>query len=106
VFIKASLKFEGDSPRFTANFAEALNKVTAKARKGLQVMISSKVPLDAIKEALKDANSGRGQGEVWVIVFLDTGERVDVKLKGGFAITPEVMREIRSISGIKDIEEL
>ncbi|MBT4932174.1 MAG: hypothetical protein HON18_01900, partial [Rhodospirillaceae bacterium] len=102
----ASVQFEGETPRFTANSAEPLDKVAAKAQSGLQVTISSEAPLAAIKEALKDANSGRGQGEVRVVALLDTGERVDVKLKGGFAITPEVMQQIRSIAGIEELQEL
>ena len=106
LFIKASVQFEGETPRFTANSAEPLDKVAAKAQSGLQVTISSEAPLAAIKEALKDANSGRGQGEVRVVALLDTGERVDVKLKGGFAITPEVMQQIRSIAGIEELQEL
>ena len=106
LFIKASVQFEGETPRFTANSVEPLDKVAARAQCGLSLTIRAEAPLAAIKEALEDANCGRGKGEVRVVAVLDTGEKVGVKLKGGFAITPETLLQIRSIPGIEDIQEL
>jgi len=106
LFIKGSVQFEGEAPRFTANSVEMLDSLAARSQSGLSLTIRSETPLEAIKEALKDANSGRGQGEVLVTVRLDDGGEVDVKLKGGFAITAEIMQQIRSISGIEDLQEL
>ena len=106
LFIKASVQFEGETPRFTANSVEPLDKVAARAQCGLSLTIRAEAPLAAIKEALEDANCGRGKGAVRVVAVLDTGEKVGVKLKGGFAITPEILLQIRSIPGIEDIQEL
>jgi DNA polymerase-3 subunit alpha len=106
LFIKGSVQFEGEQERITANSVEPLDKVAARAQSGLCLTIHSKSPLQAIKDALKDANSGRGQGEVRVIAMLENGEKIGVRLKGGFAITPEIMQLIRSIPGIDEVQEL
>lgn len=106
LFIKASIQFEGEQPRFTANSVEPLDKVAARVQSGLSLTIRSEIPLAALKEAFKDANRGRGQGQVRVIALLDNGQKVGVKLKGGFAITPEVMQKIRLIPGIEDLQEI
>ncbi|NQU57347.1 MAG: DNA polymerase III subunit alpha [Rhodospirillales bacterium] len=106
LFIKGAVQFEGEQERISANSVEPLDKVAARAQSGLCLTVRSETPLAAIKEVLKDANSGRGQGEIRLIAVLDSGEKVGVKLKGGFAITPEIMLQIRSIPGIDEVQEL
>ena len=105
VFIKASVQFEGEQPRFTANSIELLDTVAAKTQAGLKITLGSTDPLAAIYEALHDENGGKGKGRVVVTACLEDGVEVDVNLKGGFAITPEVMQIIRTIPGIRDLQE-
>jgi len=105
LFIKAGVQFEGETPKFTANMVEPLDKVASKAQAGLNIAISSPEPLENIQDALKDSNGGSGRGEVIFTTRLEDGREVDIKLKGGFAITPEVLQNIRSIPGIEDMQE-
>ncbi len=102
LFIQAGLQFEGEQARFTANTVEPLDKVASRAQAGLSVTIGSPVPLPAIAEAL---NGGGGRGRVVVTARLEDGTEVDIKLKGGYAITPEMMQTVRSISGIEEVQE-
>ncbi len=105
LFIKAGVQFEGDQPRFTANSIEPLDKVASKAQAGLNITISSPEPLQVIQEVLQDASGGRGRGMVVVTARLEDGREVDIDLNERFAITPEVMQNIRSISGIEYLQE-
>jgi DNA polymerase-3 subunit alpha len=105
LFIKAGVQFEGETPKFTANMVEPLDKVASKAQAGLNIAISSPEPLATIQDALKDSNGGIGRGEVIFTTRLEDGREVDIKLKGGFSITPDVLQNIRSIPGIEDLQE-
>jgi len=105
LFIKARVQFEGETPKFTANMVEPLDKVASKAQAGLNIAISSPEPLATIQDALKDSNGGIGRGEVIFTTRLEDGREVDIKLKGGFSITPDVLQNIRSIPGIEDLQE-
>jgi DNA polymerase III subunit alpha len=103
LFIKAGVQFEGETPKFTANSIELLDKVASRAQVGLSVVIGSTEPLQAIYDAL---NIAQGRGKVVVTARLESGEEVDVNLKDGFSITPEVLQNIRSIAGIEDLQEI
>ena len=105
LFIQAGLQFEGEQPKFTANSVEPLDQVASRAQVGLNVAIGSPEPLAAICEALSGANGGSGRGKVVITARLEGGEEVDVELQGGYAITPEVMQNMRSIPGIEDVQE-
>ncbi len=105
LFIKAGLQFEGEQPKFTANSIELLDKVASKAQTGLNVTLSAVEPLAPLRDALQNGNSGGGRGKVVVTARLEDGCEVEIKLKDGFAITPEVMQNIRSIPGIEDLQE-
>ncbi|NQV48282.1 MAG: DNA polymerase III subunit alpha [Rhodospirillaceae bacterium] len=106
LFIRAGVQFEGESPRFTANSIELLDQVATRAAVGLRITIGSEQPLSALKGALEGANGGRGRGEVVIVARpADAGE-IEINLKGGFAITPEVLQEIRSIPGVEELQEI
>ena len=107
LFIKAGVKFEGETPKFTANMVEPLDQVASKAQAGLNIAISSPEPLADIQDALKNSsdNGESGRGEVVFIIRLEDGREVDIKIKGGFAITPDFLQNIRSIPGIEYLRE-
>ncbi|HJN25694.1 MAG TPA: DNA polymerase III subunit alpha, partial [Rhodospirillales bacterium] len=105
LFIKAGVQFEGEQPRFTANSIEPLDKVASKAQAGLKIKIGGTDPLAEIKEALEGADNERARGTIVVTARLDDDREVDINLKGGYAINPEVMQNIRSIAGIEELQE-
>jgi DNA polymerase-3 subunit alpha len=105
LFIKAGVQFEGEQPRFTANSIEPLDKVASKAQAGLKIKIGGTDPLAKIKEALEGADNERARGTIVVTARLDDDREVDINLKGGYAINPEVMQNIRSIAGIEELQE-
>lgn len=106
LFIKGNVKFEGEQPSFSANGIEALDAVASRAAPGLLVSLSSEQPIEALSKVLKDANGGRGRGEVLVVVNLEDGREVEIDLQGGFAITPEIRHQVQSIPGIGDVREI
>jgi DNA polymerase-3 subunit alpha len=107
LFIKAGVQFEGETPKFTANMVEPLDKIASKGHVGLNIAISSPEPLVSIQDALKKSsgNGENGREEVIFTTRLEDGREVDIKLKGGFSITSDLLQNIRSIPGIEYLQK-
>ena len=99
LLIKAGAQFQNDTPKFTANFVESLDKVASKAQTELNIYLSSTEPLVKIQNELK--NSKKGKGAVTFIAKLEDGRKVDIKLKDSFEITSDLLLKIRNIPGIE-----
>jgi len=107
LFIKAGVQFQGETPKFTANIVESLDKVASKAQAGVNITISSPEPIENIQNALRNSNKheeNRG-GAVVFTLRLEDGREVDIKLKGDFEITQDILQNIRSISSIENLCE-
>ena len=107
LFIKAGVQFQEEIPKFTANMVEALDEVASKAQTGINITICSPEPLENIQNALRNSNKNgenRG-GEVIFTTRLEDGREVDIKLKGGFEITQDILQNIRSIPSIENLCE-
>ena len=81
----------------------SLDEISSKARSGLYIQISTTEFLENIQDALKNSKSG-GEG-VTFITRLQDGREVDIKLKGGYAITPDILQTLRNIPGIEKLSE-
>ncbi|HER27479.1 MAG TPA: DNA polymerase III subunit alpha, partial [Rhodospirillales bacterium] len=104
LLIKGSVQFEGETPRFTANSFELLDRVAAQATPGLRLVIGGS---DKSIPTLLDALSvERGQGKISIIARPEEGLQVEINLQNTLAITPELLRSLREISGIEDIQEI
>ncbi len=103
VFIKAAVQFEGETPRITANSFELLDNVAARSTPGLRLYIGSEKPLQMLSEAL---TGERGRGEISVVVRTEDDLEIEIGLEDGFVITPELLRTIREIPGIEEIQEI
>jgi DNA polymerase-3 subunit alpha len=57
--------------------------------------------LPSIGERLRE----RGDGEVSLVLILDKGEReVEVKLREGFTLSPQIAGAIRAVPGVVAVE--
>jgi len=103
LFIKAAIQFEGETPRITANSFERLDEVAARSTPGLRLHIASDKPLPQLSAAL---SGDRGRGKISVVVRAENNLEVEIDLKDSYLITPELLRTIREISGIDEIQEI
>ena len=103
LLIKAGVQFQGETPKFTANIVESLDKVAMKVQNGLTIHISSSEQLKDIQEVLKNSKSGKG--EVIMVTKLGDGREVDIKLKDSFEINSDLLSSIRNLPGIEIISE-
>jgi DNA polymerase-3 subunit alpha len=103
LFIRAAVQFEGDSPRFTAHSLELLDRVAAAAAAGMRVVVESASPLGSLQGIL--GRQGRGKGPVKVVART-AGRDVEIELAASYAVTPEVLLEVKSLPGVVEVGEI
>jgi len=117
LFIKGSAQFEGESVRLTAATIEQLDKVAARAAGGLRIVVDAVSSVEALKAGLgagagasagKGAgggNGGRG-GQIILVSRLDPITEVEIALPGRYALSAGLLRTVRAIPGILDVQEI
>ncbi|MDH5748756.1 MAG: DNA polymerase III subunit alpha [Rhodospirillales bacterium] len=101
LFIRASADFGEDRPRIIAQGIEPLDKVAARAAAGLRVYVDEIKPLPTLVETLTQ----KGRGKVTLVSRLDRETEVEIALPGGYAISEDVLRTLKSTPGILDVQE-
>jgi DNA polymerase-3 subunit alpha len=103
VLVTLSAAVEGEDVRARIVSVEPLAAAAARAQKGLRVVVSDEGPLDGIKTRL----TGRGDGEVSILLKRDSGrEEIEIRLPGSYPITPDVAGALRAIPGVLEVEYL
>ncbi|AZG76493.1 DNA polymerase III subunit alpha [Methylocystis rosea] len=103
VLVTLSAAVEGEDVRARIVTVEPLAAAAARAQKGLRVVVSDEGPLDGIKTRL----TGRGDGEVSILLKRDSGrEEIEIRLPGSYPITPDVAGALRAIPGVLEVEYL
>ena len=70
----------------------------------MAIVVDSKAPLAALREAL--ATGRRGQGQVRLITRLEDGGEVEVELREGYTVSPQFLDSVRAVPGIVEAREL
>ena len=103
LFLKASVRFEGETARFNALAIERLQTMSADIQSVLEVFVDSADALEPLHQILAGENAGKGR--IRVVSRLDAAKEVEVSLPGGYAISPAVVQAIRGIPGIRAVQE-
>jgi DNA polymerase-3 subunit alpha len=77
--------------------------------KGLRVFLRDPAPIESVAKRLEGtgpARSGpaKSDGEVSVILMLDRGTEVEVKLPGRFKVSPQIAGAIKAVPGVVAVE--
>jgi DNA polymerase III subunit alpha len=104
LLIVADVRAEEDSLRLTAQRIEALDKVAMQAAAGLKVVLGEGEALGALKHVIARESGGRGR--VSVVVPVTPAREVEIALPGGFRIGPEVLRAVRALPGVIDVQDV
>jgi DNA polymerase-3 subunit alpha len=101
-FIRA--QYDAEEGRFSINGLQLLEKAAKAAVPGLAVVVESEKPLRALRDILSGGNQGKGH--VTVISRLGQGAEVELELRGGYALTPDMVNAVRAIPGIVETREI
>ena len=107
VLLFLSAEVQGDDVRARIQSAEALDAAAANLHKGLRVFLRDDKPIEALAKRLEPApRANGGEGEVSVVLMLNRGAEVEVKLPGRFKVSPQIAGAIKAVPGVVQVEAL
>ncbi len=109
VLLFLSAEVQGDDVRARIQSAEPLDAAAANLNKGLRVFLRDDKPIEALAkrlEAAPRAAQASGDGEVSVVLLLQQGTEVEVKLPGRFKVSPQIAGAIKAVPGVVQVEAL
>src|SRR5207245_2918864 len=115
VLLMLTAELQGDDVRARIQMAEPLDEAAAKLQKGLRVFLRDPAPIESLAKRLEgttlahangSARTGpaKSDGEVSVILMLDRGTEVEVKLPGRFQVSPQIAGAIKAVPGVVAVE--
>jgi DNA polymerase-3 subunit alpha len=109
VLLFLSAEVQGDEVRARIQSVDPLDSAAANLQKGLRVFLRDGAPLEAVAKRLETAprsSQANGDGEVSVVLLLQRGTEVEVKLPGLFKVSPQIAGAIKAVPGVVQVEAL
>jgi len=117
VLLTLSAEVQGDDVRARIGMVEPLDQAAAKLSKGLRVFLRAEAPIESVAKRLEGPVNGRAvqgnvqgktqdkaDGEVALILLLNEGTEVEVKLPGRFKVSPQIAGAIKAVPGVVAVE--
>lgn len=108
VLLQVAAEAQGDEVRVRINHVESLDEAAVKTQRGLRVFLQSKDPIELVARRLNGGANERaeGAGEVSLVLMLDNGAEVEVKLPGRYPVSPQVAGAMKAVPGVVEVEAL
>ena len=100
VLLGLSAEVQGDDVRARIQTVESLDQAAARQQKMLKVFLRDQAPIEPMAKRL----DGKGDGEISVVLLLDSGNEVEVKLPGRFKISPQIAGAIKAVPGVVEVQ--
>jgi len=100
VLLGLSAEVQGDEVRARIQTVESLDQAAARRQKMLKVFLRDRAPIEPVAKRL----DAKGDGEISVVLLLDGGGEVEVKLPGRFKISPQIAGAIKAVPGVVQVE--
>jgi DNA polymerase-3 subunit alpha len=102
VLLVMTAEAQGDEVRARIQSVETLDAAAARVQKGLRIFLRDGLPLDAVAKRL----DGKGDGEVNVVLLLDAGAEVEVRLPGRYKVSPQIAGAIKAVPGVVEVQAM
>jgi DNA polymerase-3 subunit alpha len=113
VLLALSAELQGDDVRARIQMVEPLDQAAAKLQKGLRVFLRSEAPIESVAKRLEGTPGGnarngldKSDGEVSMVLMLEQGAEVEIKLPGRFKVSPQIAGAIKAVPGVVAVEAL
>ncbi len=111
VLLFLTAEVQAEEVRARIQSVEPLDEAAAKMQKGLRVFLRNEEPLAGVARRLEPAKNGRqgadqADGEVSMVLLLQDGCEVEVKLPGRFKVSPQIAGAIKAVTGVVTVEAL
>jgi DNA polymerase III subunit alpha len=112
VLLFLTAEVQADEVRARIQSVEPLDQAAAKMQKGLRVFLRNEAPIEGLVRRLEPMpaalRNGPDQpdGEVSMVLMLENGSEVEVKLPGRFKVSPQIAGAIKAVAGVVTVEAL
>jgi DNA polymerase III subunit alpha len=112
VLLFLTAEVQGDEVRARIQSVEPLDEAAARMQRGLRVFLRNEEPLAGVVKRLEPMRNRRnapeqnGDGEVSMVLMLQNGSEVEVKLPGRFKVSPQIAGAIKAVTGVVTVEAL
>ena len=109
VLLFLSAEVQGDDVRARIQSVEPLDAAAANLQHSLRVFLRDDKPIEAVAKRLEPAPRSaqtNGDGEVSLMLQLDRGTEVEVRLPGRFKVSPQIAGAIKAVPGVVQVEAL
>jgi DNA polymerase-3 subunit alpha len=109
VLLTLSAELQGDDVRARIQMVEALDEAAAKLSKGLRIFLREQAPIERVAQRLEGpggAHCGADGGEVALVLMLNEGTEIEVKLPGRFKVSPQIAGAIKAVTGVVEVQAL
>ena len=111
VLLFLTAEVQGDEVRARIQSVEPLDEAASRMQRGLRVFLRDEVPLRrrraaarTLARSLRRQRRRAGEGEVSMVLMLQNGSEVEVKLPGRFKVSPQIAGAIKAVSGVVTVE--
>jgi DNA polymerase-3 subunit alpha len=102
VVLGVEVEMNGDEAKLLAKSVRSVDNIVSNTEMGIRIFIEDKSPLPALQTRLKE----KGKGLVSLILMREGGREVEIELKGGYKVTPQIRGAIKSVPGVVMVEEI
>jgi DNA polymerase-3 subunit alpha len=102
VLLFLTAEAQGEEVRARIQSVEPLDQAAAQMQKGLRVFLRDSAPLESLAKRL----DLKGDGEVNVVLLLQGGAEVEVRLPGRFKVSPQIAGAIKAVPGVVQVEAI
>jgi DNA polymerase-3 subunit alpha len=124
VLLTLSAEVQGEEVRARIQSVEPLDQATAGVQKGLRVFVRSEAPLEGVAKRFEQSQitaqqsvlkprqpstrspAAKSDGEVSLVLMLDRGAEVEIRLPGRFNISPQIAGAIKAVPGVVAVQAL
>lgn len=102
VLATADLRLEGEALRITATDVEQLEDVAAQTGGEMRIWLDSIDAVNGIQAILSQHHGGRGR--IVLLPSVAETQEVEVRLRGGYRISPVVGQSLKTVTGVTRID--
>ena len=113
VLLFLTAEVQAEEVRARIQSVEALDAAAARMQKGLRVFLRNEEPIAGVARRLEPTQNGparngpdHADGEVSMVLLLENGSEVEVKLPGRFKVSPQIAGAIKAVAGVVTVEAL
>jgi DNA polymerase-3 subunit alpha len=113
VLLFLTAEVQAEEVRARIQSVEPLDEAAARMQKGLRVFLRNEEPIAGVAKRLEPVRNGGARnasepadGEVSVVLLLQNGSEVEVKLPGRFKVSPQIAGAIKAVTGVVTVEAL